>query len=326
MSSLLIIGVLNHCERDVRPQPVPRVPRATCESELAAALSTCERKPLTAAEGLADEGLEIEGEVAVAGELGSDDGNGATPMLRGGGASGGSGRLLRSRRVRCCGKACCCLGVTYLFGVALGAALLPSKTTQTSCVCEAVINRLAPSTCAGFRTEGVGERATGRRCSVVPFEGAFAAGLVSQYNKWDKDAICLVTGGTQGIGRATVDGLARTSRCRLLYLTGRHAESSAAAAWSIGGRRQCRQCRQRRSRAASRVPYPTCYIRVGYGLCARDHRSHHWSPRSRRPHARPRLTRRRASLRGHVFAPPLTPRSRHIERWVLWPCVRPHHD
>ena len=43
----------------------------------------------------------------------------------------------------------------------------------------------------------------------------------------------MLTGGTGGIGYATVDGLARTSRCRKLYLTSRSAASSAAATEKI---------------------------------------------------------------------------------------------
>lgn len=57
---------------------------------------------------------------------------------------------------------------------------------------------------------------------------------MSEESSWPSDGVCLLTGGSGGIGKATAEGLAATRRCRLLYLTGHSPASAAAAAADVG--------------------------------------------------------------------------------------------
>lgn len=138
------------------------------------------------------------------------------------------------------GKACCCLLSLYTASVVIAALVLPSVTAQSGCVCNHVIHTF-PARCAGFHHETVSPPSSSpslppsntSRCEIEPFAGAFAVGM-SEESSWPSDGVCLLTGGSGGIGKATAEGLAATRRCRLLYLTGHSPASAAAAAADVG--------------------------------------------------------------------------------------------
>lgn len=125
---------------------------------------------------------------------------------------------------RCAAKTCGYCTLLYAVVLAIAAWKLPSMFAQKKCVCAAVVDAFSKP-CAPFPRHDLG------RCDVPPIPGAFALGVADAAPP--SETVCLVTGGTGGIGRATVEGLARTRRCRTLYLTGRSASSSAAVAATI---------------------------------------------------------------------------------------------
>ena len=116
------------------------------------------------------------------------------------------------------------LAATYGAAVVVASFVVPGIFSQSSCVCSQVLDTFHKP-CAPFARDESG------RCEVPPTPGAFAMGVADIYPS--PETVCLITGGTGGIGNATAYGLAQSRRCRTLYVTGRSAASSAAAASAL---------------------------------------------------------------------------------------------
>lgn len=133
------------------------------------------------------------------------------------------------RKEICCflGRCCCCCMLSFtvlLVGVLVWASRkLPDKFAAHGCVCAWVVDRSNHS----WARDAEG------RCPAAS-AGDFAKQVVALKPDGDLDPqqVCLVTGGTSGIGHATARALAEV-RCSRIYITSRELSSAKMIARSI---------------------------------------------------------------------------------------------